>query len=96
MYIENGQMNIKIPSNTFLLEKGDCIVINSNILHYAAAVTECKLRSLVFNQILITGNEDLVFAKKYIQPLLTRNGFSHYFIKAGKNGNVTDWFKCEF
>ncbi len=96
VYIENGQMRVKIPSNTFLLEKGDCIVISSNILHYAAAVTECKLRSLVFSQTLVTGNEDLVFAKKYMQPLLACNGFSHYFIKAGKNGNVTDWFNCAF
>lgn len=88
VYIENGQINVKIPSNTFFLEKGDCIVINSNILHYAAAVTECKLRSLVFSQTLITGNEDLVFAKKYIQPLLTCNGFSHYFIKAGNSQSI--------
>ena len=96
MYIENGRMKVKIPSNTFLLEKGDCIIINSNILHYAAAATECKLRSLVFSQILITGNEDLVFAKKYMQPLLTCNGLSHYFIKAGDNENVADWFNCAF
>lgn len=96
IYIENGQMKVKIPSDTFLLEKGDCMVINSNILHYAATVTECKLRSLVFSKTLITGNEDFVFAKKYMQPLLTCNHFSHYLIKAGDNENITDWFNCAF
>ncbi len=96
VYIENGQMKVKIPSNAFLLEKGDCMVINSNILHYAAAVTDCKLHSLVFSQTLITGNEDFVFAKKYMQPLLTCNRFSHYFIKAGNNENVADWFNRAF
>lgn len=96
VYIENGQMEVKIPSNAFLLEKGDCLVINSNILHYAAAVTECELRSLVFSQALITGNEDSVFAKKYMQPLLTCNGFSHYFIKAGSSENLADWFNRAF
>lgn len=96
IYIADGQMKIKIPSNVFLLEKGDCIIINSNILHYAAAVTECKLHSLVFSQALITGNEDFVFAKKYIHPLLTCNNFSHYFIKTGTHENVTDWFHCAF
>lgn len=95
-YIENGQMKVKIPSNAFVLEKGDCIVINSNILHYAAAVTECKLRSLVFSQTLITGNEDFVFAKKYMQPLLTCNNFSHYIIKAGNNEDVAGWFNRAF
>lgn len=96
VHIENGQMKIEIPSRSFLLEKGDCIVINSNILHYAAAVTKCKLRSLVFSPALITGNEDLVFAKKYMQPLLSCNNFSHYFIKAGDNENVAGWFNCAF
>ena len=96
IYIENGQLKVKLPSNAFLLEKGDCIVINSNILHYAAAVTECNLRSLVFSQTLITGNEDSIFAKKYMQPLLTCNDFSHYFIKAGGNKNVADWFNRAF
>lgn len=96
VYIESGQMEVRIPSKAFLLEQGDCIIINSNILHYAAAVTECKLRSLVFDQTLITGNEDLVFAKKYMHPLLTCNYFSHYFIKSRNNENVADWFNRAF
>lgn len=96
IYIESGQMKIKITSKSFLLEKGDCIVINSNILHSAAAVRECELRSLVFSSALITGSEDMVFAKKYIQPLLTCNGFSGYFIKAGNNDNMADRFNRAF
>lgn len=95
VYIEKGQMKVKIPSDAFLLGKGDCVVINSNILHYAEAVVECKLRSLVFSPTLITGNEDLVFAKKYMQPLLTCN-FSHYVVKAGSNENIANWFNCAF
>lgn len=96
IYIASGQMKVKIPSKTFLLEKGDCMVINSNILHYAAAVRECQLRSLVFSRTLITGSEDLVFAKKYMQPLLTCSGFSHYFIKAGSNETVVECFDRAF
>lgn len=96
VYIESGQMEVRIPSRAFLLEQGDCIIINSNVLHYAAAATECKLRSLVFDQILITGNEDLVFAQKYIKPLLTYSHFTHYFIKVGDNENVADWFNRAF
>lgn len=96
IYIENGQMKIKIPSRSFFLEKGDCIVINSNILHYGATVTECKLRSLVFSSALVTGNEDSVFAKKYMLPLLSYHSFSGYYIKAGSNENVTHWFNRAF
>lgn len=96
VYIESGRMNVKIPSNTFLLEEGDCLVINSNILHFAAAAPKCKLRSLVFSQALIAGNEELVFARKYMQPLLNCNHFSHYLIKAGSNENIAVWFQRAF
>lgn len=96
VYIESGQMNIKIPSASFLLKKGDCIIINSNVLHYAAATMECKLRSLVFSPALINGNGESVFAKKYMDPLLTCNNFSHYFLKAETAENVTEWFNGAF
>ncbi|RKI43416.1 AraC family transcriptional regulator [bacterium D16-51] len=96
VYIENGQMEIKIPSKSFLLQKGDYIVINSNVLHYGAAVRECELHSLVFSPALIAGNEDFVFAKKYMQPLLDCNNFCGYFIKAGDNENVAHWFSHAF
>lgn len=96
IYIEQGQMHVEIPSNSFLLEKGDGIIINSNILHYAAAALECELHSLVFSPALISGSEDFVFAKKYVQPLLTCNNFVCYFLKAGKNENVANWFRRAF
>lgn len=96
IYIESGQMKVKIPSKSFLLEKGDCIVINSNILHYAAAVTEGKLRSLVFSPTLIAGNENFVFAKKYMKPLVSSSNFGGYFMKAEDHENVTRWFNTAF
>lgn len=96
VYIKSGQMEIKIPSQAFLLQEGDFVVINANVLHYGAAVAECELRSLVFSPALVTGNEDLVFAQKYMQPLLTCSHFCGYFIKAGSNENVAHWFYDAF
>lgn len=94
--MKSGQMEIKIPSKSFFLQKGDCVVINANILHYGAAAGECELRSLVFSPALIAGNEDSVFLKKYMQPLLACSGFCGYFIKAGNHEKVTHWFNCAF
>lgn len=95
-HIASGKMEIKIPSKSFLLEKGDCVVINSNVLHYGAAVAECELHSLVFSPALIAGNEDFVFARKYMQPLLTCNSFGGYLIKAEDNEKVAHWFTRGF
>lgn len=96
IFIKSGKMEIKIPSRSFFLQKGDGVIINSNMLHYGAAVMECELRSLVFSPALIYGNEDFVFAKKYMRPILTSNHFDGYFIKAGDHEEVAHWFDCAF
>lgn len=71
IYIESGQIEVKIPSQSFLLKKRDCLVINANIVHYATAVPEGSLHSLVFSPALISGKEDSVFSQKYISPLIS-------------------------
>ena len=52
------------------LSKGDLVVINSHILHFAKTDSYCKLNSFVFSKILLTGNNNSSFSKKYIEPLL--------------------------
>lgn len=69
IYIESGQIRVKIPQRSFLLKKGDCLAINANIVHYAAAAPEGSLHSLVFSPALISGNKDSVFAKNTCLPL---------------------------
>lgn len=96
IFIKRGQMEIKIPLKSFLLQKGDGVIINSNVLHYGAPIVECDLQSFVFSPTLIIGNEDFVFAKKYMLPILTCNHFDGYFIKAGDHENVARWFDCAF
>lgn len=97
IYMEYGQMTVRIPSKSFILEQGDCIALNSNMLHYAVAAPECHLHSLVFSPALITGNPDSVFAKRYMEPLLSCDSFTGYYIKAGGNDNRTaHWFHSAF
>ena len=60
-----GRMELKIPSKAFYLKEGDAFAINSNILHYGIGADYCHLYSLVFSPLLISGNEDSVFARKY-------------------------------
>lgn len=90
-----GRMKVKTSSESFLLESGDLVAINSNILHYASAVGECRLRSLVFSPMLIAGNDNSVYAKKYIQPLISCNSFSSLLIDIGIE-DVSVWFNAAF
>lgn len=69
--------------------------INSNVLHYAAAVGECRLRSLVFSPLLITGNVSSVYSEKYIQPLISCTAFSGLFIDA-ETEHISGLFNAAF
>ncbi len=69
LYVASGSLKLQIPGRTFHLKTGDCFFINANILHYAAAEPCCKIYSLVFHPLLITGQENSVYAQKYMTPL---------------------------
>lgn len=96
IYIESGQLEVKIPSQSFLMKTGDCLVINGNIVHFAAAVPEGTLHSLVFDPALIAGKEDSVFAKKYMSPLLSCPAFSGFYISAEADTDMALRFNRAF
>lgn len=96
VYIVQGKMKVRTSSKSFLLEKNDLLIINSNILHYGAAVKECDLRSLVFSPVLITGNADTAFSQKYIKPLLSCNAFTAYQITSENSEKLLNWFQNAF
>ncbi len=93
--IVQGRMNVQIPSQSFLVEQGGCIVINANVLHYAAAAPECVLHSLVFSPSLVAGRDDSVFAQKYMRPLVSCPSFSAYCTD-GTAADISGWFSRAF
>lgn len=85
-------MDLKIPSRSFYIEEGDAFVINSNILHYGIGAGRCRLHSLVFSPALACGNEDSVFARKYIYPLISCECFSGMPFSHSAHQDVISWF----
>jgi AraC-like DNA-binding protein len=96
VYVKDGALKLQTPAKSFHLEKGDFIAINSNILHYAMTTSYCELQSLVFSPMLITGNNDSVFAKKFMLPLISCSSFDDYLLRAGDNEKATDNFISAF
>lgn len=92
IYINSGNLELQIPSKIYHLTTGDCMIINSNILHYAAAKPRCDLQSLVFHPMLITGTNDSVFAVKYLHPLLSQTAFDAYLLKKDTDAMKIDHF----
>lgn len=81
LYIKSGNLKLKLPEKTFHLTPGDGFIVNSNVLHYAAAEPLCELHSIVFSPLLITGWEGSVFAEKYIGPLVRCPSFDGCSLK---------------
>ncbi|MFJ7557133.1 helix-turn-helix domain-containing protein [Bacillus thuringiensis] len=96
VYVKDGALKLQIPAKSFDLQKGDCIAISSNVPHYAMAASYCELQSLVFSPMLVTGNKDSVFAKKFMLPLLSCTAFDGYLLRAGDNKIVIDNFISAF
>lgn len=111
-YVSDGEILVRTPSESFHMKKGDLILLNSNMLHDMTAEDMCELRSLVFDPMLIAGNEDSAFARKYLQPLTDCGAFSGYLVRgeestgentggdgsgcAGDEAKLTEYFRCAF
>lgn len=96
IYLKEGRLDLKIPSKKFAMKAGDCAVINSNILHYAAAVNSCRLCSLVFSPKLIAGDYGAVFFRQYLQPLISSSSFSGYLIPDENISEIAGCFQKAF
>ncbi|MDF2886808.1 MAG: cupin [Lacrimispora sp.] len=70
IYVASGRLKLRVPGKTVCLQQGEAVFINSNILHFAAAETHCEIHSLVFHSTLITGQDQSIFALRYITPLI--------------------------
>lgn len=71
MVVKCGVMKLQLNSETFLLEPGQGIFINSNVLHSATTVgeEECKIDSFVFHTKLLSGAMEEGFNQRFINPL---------------------------
>lgn len=70
IYSAKGDMKVQIPGKSFRVKTGECIFINSSILHKAVAAPLCEAHWMVFCTDLLTGGMQTVFSKKYLGPLM--------------------------
>lgn len=96
IYMKEGRMELKIPSKTFYIEEGDAFAINSNVLHYGIGADYCHLYSLVFSPQLVSGSEESVFARKYMQPLLSCSSFTAMPLLRSEREDILRWFLNAF
>ncbi len=95
IHIVEGSMKLQVLSETFLVQTGETAIINAKALHCASGDPYCKLQSLVFSPLLITGTVNSAFASKYIMPLILCTQFSGIVLK-NKKRSVANYFSTAF
>lgn len=91
MYAAEGEFDVRTASGIYKLKEGECLALNSNMLHYASACGHACLKSVVFSPTIPGGSADSVFSLKYIRPLAECGSFSAW--KTEETGSdLTDLF----
>lgn len=93
IYLKEGTMKLQIPASEYIIKKGDLIMLNGNVLHYAIGAPDCELCSIVFSPFLLTGNSSTAFYTKYIQPLLS---CAHFTMLQNTEPDIVNSFLTAF
>lgn len=72
LVLTKGEIVFTIQNNEYELHAGDCVFINSNLLHSARTVNgqACSFFAVVFSYEALEDDIHSAFAKKYIRPVL--------------------------
>ena len=73
MYIVQGRLKLTTNMGEYVLEAGEAVFLNSNVLHLQTPEKGDKVITLnqVFDASLISGQYRSVFEQKYVEPLLS-------------------------
>lgn len=101
--IERGTAVVSVDGQSYTMEPGEGIFINSSALHSVCdkGDTDCCLRSIVFHPRLVGAGLDSVFWQSYVQPVLSNTGLRCVLFKPGTTWNddalryiLTAWTAC--
>ena len=73
--IEEGEMHYQANEKVFLLQAGDGIFVNSNVMHagWLTGEGDCKYYPMNFATVMVSGHENSRIEQEYVEPLLRDN-----------------------
>ena len=85
-YVLSDKICFQVEGKEFILEQGEGIILNTNVLHQINPyINNCKMFSIVFDSSFISGNENLLINKMYINPILDSCNLKFIILKKGVN-----------
>lgn len=95
--VTQGELFVDLGKTTFTLQSGQCLFLNTNILHYMKKTTKqnCCLITIVFDYKIIAGYSESIFMKCYVAPLLQCQNLSYIIFspEIAWQKNCIDHFK---
>lgn len=92
--IEEGEMYYQANDKVFLLQAGDGIFVNSNVMHagWLTGNTDCKYYPMNFATVMVSGHENSRIEQEYVEPLLRDNliPFAAFFEKNEADRPILD------
>ena len=72
VFVKEGSVFVDLGETSFTLKKGQCLFLNTNVLHFIqkASNDACILLTILFDALLVGGCEESIYMKRYIAPLL--------------------------
>jgi AraC family transcriptional regulator, melibiose operon regulatory protein len=82
--VTEGKMEYQANDTTFVIEKGNGIFVNTNILHAARQIggSDCSYTAIRFSPALIGGLEGNRIYEQYINPILCCKGLSFLYLSS--------------
>ena len=84
--ITEGGMIAEIGNRKYTLSRGDVFFINSKVMHSmrnANPGAPAALKTLTFHGSIVGGNENSVFHRKYVLPIMKNTGLRCYIFRKG-------------
>jgi len=84
-----GKVRVLVNSGEYIIEAGDGMFINSNVLHYKEPASEGIVSTVnhIFDPSVIAGQYRSVFTRQYVLPLIECQSFDSYIFKGSERKN---------
>lgn len=85
IYILKGKMNYYINGKNIILNKNDCIMINTRQMHYGYSFEnqDCDFYCILFHPYLFTSNK--VIYQNYVLPILENQNLEYIYFDSKEN-----------
>lgn len=81
--VKQGQVEVSIGDDTFILKEGESILVNQNVLHtiHPASKENCVIQVVVFHPAYLFGYGETYMCTKYLNPIVATISMKHLLLQ---------------